>query len=104
MVLLGVQHLAVVVVVPQLSLEELGQLHEHDPMLTLPVLPKPDIPGATKQILEPRREGEARGRAAEATTAPIQALLLDQQEAPADALWDFSEPADLAAWLEQHGS
>ena len=72
-----VQRLAVVVVVPHrrlklgpallpqqlqsfldgviwLSLEELG---EHDPiltLLTLPVLPKPDIPGATKQILEPQ--------------------------------------------------
>ena len=75
-----VQHLAVVVVVPHrrlklgplqlpqqlemfldgviwLSLEELGQQPEHDPiltLLTLPVLPKPEIPGATKQILQPR--------------------------------------------------
>ncbi|NDE91054.1 MAG: DUF2887 domain-containing protein, partial [Alphaproteobacteria bacterium] len=75
-----VQHLAVVVVMlhrrlnlgpaqlPQqlqsfpdgvhwLSLEELGQQTEHNPiltLLTLPVLPKPDIPAATKQILEPR--------------------------------------------------
>ena len=74
-----VQHLAVVVVVPHrrlnlgpaqlpqqlqsfldgviwLSLEELGEQPEHDPiltLLTLPVLPKPDIPGATKQIREP---------------------------------------------------
>ena len=40
-----------------LSLEELGQLPEHDPiltLLTLPVLPKPDIPGATEKILQPR--------------------------------------------------
>ena len=75
-----VQHLAVVVVMPHrrlnlgpallpqqlqsfldgviwLSLEELGEQPEHDPiltLLTLPVLPKPDIPGATKQILESR--------------------------------------------------
>ena len=75
-----VQHLAVVVVVPHrrlnlgpaqlpqqlqtflsgviwLSLEELGRQAEHDPiltLLTLPVLPKPDIPGATEQILQPR--------------------------------------------------
>ncbi len=74
------QHLAVAVVVPHrrlnlgpaqlpqqlqtfldgviwLSLEELGRLAEHDPiltLLTLPVLPKPDIPGATEQILQPR--------------------------------------------------
>ena len=75
-----VLHLAVVVVVPHrrlrlepaelpfqleaflsgvhwLSLEELGQQPGIDPLLsllTLPVLPKPDIPGATEQILQPR--------------------------------------------------
>ncbi len=75
-----VLHLAVVVVVPYrrlrlgpdrlprqleaflagvhwLSLEELGQQHGLDPLLsllTLPVLPKPEIPGATEQILQPR--------------------------------------------------
>ena len=40
-----------------LSLEELGQKPGLDPLvslLTLPVLPKPDIPGATGQILQPR--------------------------------------------------
>ena len=40
-----------------LSLEELGQQPGLDPLLsllTLPVLPKPDIPGATEQILQPR--------------------------------------------------
>jgi predicted transposase YdaD len=65
-------------------------------------------------------QGEARGRAAEAaaftlrllsrrcgplseaTTACIQALPLEQLEALADALLDFSGPADLAAWLEEH--
>jgi predicted transposase YdaD len=190
-----VQHLEVVVVVPHqrlnlcpaelprqqraflaevhwLSLEELGQQPGLDPwvgLLTLPVLPKPDIPNATEQILGPRPdlleivvsilgvrfphltreeimalinlptdhlrhtrfaqdwieegrlEGEARGRAAEAaavalrllsrrcgalsetTTARIQALPLEQLEALTDALLDFSGPADLAAWLAQHG-
>jgi predicted transposase YdaD len=75
-----VLHLAVVVVVPHkrlrlgpaelafqleaflagvhwLSLEELGQQPGLDPLLsllTLPVLPKPEIPGATEQILKPR--------------------------------------------------
>jgi len=75
-----VQHLEVVVVVPHhrlrlgpnqrprqlgaflagvhwLSLEELGQQPGLVPLLsllTLPVLPKPDIPGATEQILQPR--------------------------------------------------
>ena len=75
-----VLHLAVVVVLPHrglrlgpaelpqqleaflagvhwLSLEELGQQPEHDPiltLLTLPVLPKPDIPSATEKILQPR--------------------------------------------------
>jgi predicted transposase YdaD len=156
-----------------LSLGELGQQPGLDPLvslLTLPVLPKPDIPGATDQILRPRpdllesvlsilgerfphftreeimalinlptdhlrdtrfgqellAEGEARGEArgrqegeavvalrllnrrcgplSEATTARIQALPLVQLEALTEALLDFSGPADLAAWLVQHGS
>jgi len=40
-----------------LSLEELGQRPGLDPLLsllTLPVLPKPEIPGATDQVLRPR--------------------------------------------------
>ena len=75
-----VQHLAVVVVVPHrrlnlgparlpqqlqsfldgvhwLSLNELGHqsgLHPLVSLLTLPVLPRPEIPGATEQILQPR--------------------------------------------------
>jgi hypothetical protein len=75
-----------------------------------------------------RQEGEARGRAlgeatitlrllnrrcgplSEATTARIQALPLEQLELLAVdavfsegvALLDFSGPADLAAWLEDH--
>ena len=35
-----------------------------------------------------------------ATTARIQALPLDQLEALAEALLDFSGPADLTAWLK----
>jgi predicted transposase YdaD len=70
---------------------------------------------------EGRQEGEARGRAAEAsavalrqlnrrsgplsegTSARIQALPLEQLEGLTEALLDFSGPADLAAWLVQHG-
>lgn len=40
-----------------LSLEELGQQPGLDPLvslLTLPVLPRPEIPGTTEQILQPR--------------------------------------------------
>jgi predicted transposase YdaD len=159
-----------------LSLRELGQQPGLDPLLglmTLPVLPKPEIRGATDRILKPRPdlveavlsilgerfphltreeimalinlptdhlrhtrlaqdwmaegeargrlEGEARGRTAEAaavalrqlnrrcgplsegTSARIQALPLEQLEGLTEALLDFSGPADLAAWLVQHG-
>ena len=58
---------------------------------------------------EGRQEGEAAmtlrllnrrcGPLSEATTAEIQALPLEQLEALADALLDFTGPADLAAWL-----
>ncbi len=69
---------------------------------------------------EGEAQGEARGRAAEAaavtlrqlnrrcsplseqTTARIQALPLEQLEALAEALLDFTGPADLAAWLAGH--
>ena len=69
---------------------------------------------------EGEAQGEARGRAAEAaavtlrqlnrrcgslseaTTTPIDTLPLEQLEALADALLDFSGPADLAAWLAGH--
>jgi len=69
---------------------------------------------------EGEAQGEARGRAAEATvvtlrllnrrcgsltdasTARIQALPLEQLEALAEALLDFTSPADLAAWLAEH--
>jgi predicted transposase YdaD len=73
-------------------------------------------------MAEGEARGEARGRAAEAaavalrllgrrcgalnetTIARIQALPLEQLEALTDALLDFNGPADLAAWLAQHGS
>jgi hypothetical protein len=38
-----------------------------------------------------------------ATTARIQALPLEQLEALTEALLDFSGPADLSAWLAEHG-
>ena len=38
----------------------------------------------------------------EATIARIQALPLQQLEALAEALLDFTGPADLAAWLAAH--
>jgi predicted transposase YdaD len=162
-----------------LSLEELGQQADLDPLLTLltlPVRPQAELPASTQQILEHRpdllsavlpmlverfptftreeimviagipakelrhtraaqqwieegrqegrqegeAQGEARGRAlgeatvtlrqlnrrcgplSDATTAEIQALPLEQLEALAEALLDFSGPADLAAWLEKH--
>jgi len=189
-----VLHLAVVVVVPHrrlklgpaqlpqqlqafangviwLSLEELGQQPDLDPLLsllTLPVRPEAELGPSTQHILERRpdlisavlpmlverfptltredimviagipskdlrhtraaqqwieegrQEGEARGRAAEAaavtlrqlnrrcsplseaTTARIQALPLEQLEALAEALLDFSGPQDLTTWLAEH--
>ncbi|MCS5692880.1 DUF2887 domain-containing protein [Cyanobium sp. FGCU-6] len=61
---------------------------------------------------EGRLEGEAKvalrqldrrcGPLSNATTARIQALQLEQLEALAEALLDFSGPADLAAWLAEH--
>ena len=75
---------------------------------------------AQQWIEEGRQEGEARGRAQEATTVTlrqlnrrcgplneatstlIRALELEQLEALAEALLDFSGPADLAAWLAEH--
>jgi len=195
-----VLHLAVVVVVPNrrinlgpaqlpqqlqafldgvvwLSLEELGQQADLDPLLnllTLPVRPEAELRPSTQQILELRpdllsavlpmlvqrfptltreeimviagipakelrhtraaqewieegrqegeAQGEARGRAAEAasvtlrqlnrrcgplsdaTSARIQALPLEQLEALADALLDFTGPGDLAMWLAELSS
>ena len=182
-----VQHLAVVVLVPHrrlnlgpaqlpqqlqtfldgvswLSLEELGEPADLDPLLALlklPVLPENELRLSTQQILERRPdllsavqtillerlplltredlmefatipakdlrhtrvaqewieegrlEGEAKvalrqldrrcGPLSNATTTRIQALPLGQLEALAEALLDFSGPADLAAWLAEHG-
>ena len=60
-----------------------------------------------------RQEGEATvtfrllnrrcGPLSDATTARIKTLPLEQLEALAEALLDFSGPADLAAWLAEHG-
>ena len=72
---------------------------------------------AQEWIEEGRQEGEARGEVkvtlrllnrrcgplSNATTARIQALPLERLEALAEALLDFSGPADLAAWLGDHG-
>ena len=186
-----VQHLAVVVLVPHqrlnlgparlpqqlqafvdgvvwLSLEELGQQADLDPLLsllTLPVRPEAELQASSQKILERRpdllsavqtillerlplltrenlmefatipakdlrhtrvaqewieegrqegrQEGEAKvvlrllnrrcGLLSKATTARIKALPLEQLEALAEALLDFSGPADLAAWLAEHG-
>ncbi len=43
------------------------------------------------------------GRLSPDTTARIQALPLEQLEALAEALLDFTGPADLGAWLAAHG-
>ena len=68
---------------------------------------------AQEWIAEGRLEGEAVvalrllnrrcGPLSEATTARIKALPLAQLEALTEALLDFNCPADLAAWLVQHG-
>ena len=62
---------------------------------------------------EGRQEGEATvtfrllnrrcGPLSVATTARIKALPLERLETLAEALLDFSGPADLAAWLSEHG-
>ena len=71
---------------------------------------------AQEWIEEGRLEGETQGEAkltlrllnricgtlSEATSTRIQALPLEQLEALAEALPDFTGPADLAVWLEKH--
>ncbi len=106
-------------------------LMERFPLLTrkdimeIATIPSKDLRhtrAAQEWIAEGEARGEARGRAAEAaavalrllgrrcgalnetTIARIQALPLAQLEALTDALLDFNGPADLAAWLAQHGS
>jgi len=72
---------------------------------------------AQEWIEEGRQEGEAQGEVkvtlrllsrrcgplSDSTTARIKALPLEQLEALAEALLDFSGPADLAAWLAEYG-
>ena len=78
--------------------------------------------GRQEGLQEGEAQGEARGRAlgeatvtlrqlnlrcgplTKATTERIQALPLEQLELLAEALLDFSGPADLATWLEDHAS
>jgi hypothetical protein len=59
-------------------------------------------PAAEAAALTLRQLGRQCGPLSEATTAEIQALPLEQLEALADALLDFTGPADLAAWLPAH--
>jgi predicted transposase YdaD len=98
-------------------------LMERFPLLTrkdimeIATIPAKDLRhtrAAQEWIAEGRFEGEAVvalrllnrrcGTLSEATTSRIQALPLEQLEALTEALLDFSGPADLAAWLVQHGS
>jgi hypothetical protein len=67
---------------------------------------------AQEWIEEGRQEGEASvtlrqlncrcGPLSDATAARIKALPLEQLDVLAEALLDFSGPADLAAWLAEH--
>jgi predicted transposase YdaD len=101
-------------------------LMERFPLLTrkdimeIATIPAKDL-RHTRAAQEWMAEGEARGRSAEAvvvalrqlslvcgpmseaTTSRIQALPLEQLEALSEALLQFRGPADLAAWLVQHG-
>ena len=108
--------------VQTILLERLPLLTRED-LMEIATIPAKDLRHtrvAQEWIEEGRQEGEARGRAAEAaalvlrqlnrrcgplgeaTSSRIQALPLEQLEALADALLDFSGPADLATWLAEH--
>ena len=114
---------------PDLLSTVLTMLIERFPTLTrekimeIATIPAKDLRhtrAAQQWIEEGRLEGEAQGRAlgeanvtlrqlnrrcgplSDATTARIQALPLQQLETLAEALLDFSGPADLAAWLNGH--
>ena len=99
-------------------LERLPLLTRED-LMEIATIPAKDLRHtrvAQEWIEEGRLEGAAQGEAkvmlrqlnrrcgplADVTTARIQALPLKQLEALAEALLDFSGPADLAAWLEEH--
>jgi hypothetical protein len=105
-----------------LSLEELSDQKDIDPMLallSLPVRLNSDLLSAVLPIVVQRFNDQAktcstpalcatgssragRKERPEASTAEIQGLPLEQLEALAEELLDFSGPADLAAWLEEH--
>jgi predicted transposase YdaD len=104
--------------VQTISLERLPLLTRED-LMEIATIPAKDLRHtrvAQEWIEEGRLEGAAQGEAkvmlrqlnrrcgplADVTTARIQALPLEQLEALAEALLDFSGPADLAAWLEEH--
>ncbi|NDC15983.1 MAG: DUF2887 domain-containing protein [Synechococcaceae bacterium WB9_2_170] len=114
--------------VQTILLERLPLLTRED-IMEIATIPAKDLRHtrvAQEWIEEGRQEGEvqgeARGRAAEAaavtlrqlnrrcgplpkaTTEHIQVLPLATLEALADALLDFSGPADLAAWLAEYDS
>ncbi len=107
--------------VQTILLERLPLLTRED-LMEIATIPAKDLRHtrvAQEWIAEGRIEGEARGRQegeavvtlrllnlrcgslSDATIARIQALQLEQLEALAEALLDFSGPADLAAWLEE---
>ncbi len=95
---------------PQLTREELMEI------ATIPAKDLRHTRVAQEWIEEDRQEGLQEGEASvtlrqlnrrsgplsDATAARIKALPLEQLEALAEALLDFSGPADLAAWLAEH--
>ncbi len=62
-----------------------------------------EIFGLGEATLALRQLNRRCGPLSSATTARIQALPLEQLEALAEALLDFTGPADLDAWLAAHG-
>ena len=104
--------------VQTILLERLPLLTRED-LMEIATIPAKDLRHtrvAQEWIEEGRLEGEAQGEAkvtlrllnrrcgplSEVTTALIQALPLQQLEALAEALLDFSGPADLTSWLAEH--
>ncbi|MFM9102681.1 MAG: DUF4351 domain-containing protein [Cyanobium sp.] len=91
-------------------------LHTPEDLKEFATIPAKDLRHtrvAQEWIEEGRLEGEAKvalrllnrrcGPLSDATTARIKTLPLAQLEALAEALLDFSGPADLAAGLAEHG-
>ena len=104
--------------VQTILLERLPLLTRED-LMEIATIPAKDLRHtrvAQEWIEEGRLEGEAQGEAkvtlrllnrrcgplSEVTTARIKALPLQQLEALAEALLDFSGPADLTSWLAEH--